>query len=75
MNMRRWWPYFAIGGAAVMVLIAYPAYFNWWDHKNCRDSGGPWNETRDQCVEPDNARFESSGSSTFEDDNQAQDKH
>jgi hypothetical protein len=70
MNMRKWWPWLVIGGTVVVVLTGYPAYFNWWDHKSCRESGGHWNETQDACIEPKNARFEASGSSTYEDDNQ-----
>jgi len=40
---------------AVLVVLAgvgYPVYFNWWDHHNCTESGGSWNEADDKCVEP-----------------------
>ena len=70
MNMRKWWPYLAIGGTGLLVIFGYPAYFDWWDHKNCRESGGNWNEAQGACIEPANARFESSGSPMHEDDNQ-----
>jgi hypothetical protein len=71
-NFRPW-----VWFAAVVVVagaVGYPYYFDWWDHKNCRDSGGTWNEAQGACIEPKNARFEASGSPHFEDDNQAGDK-
>jgi hypothetical protein len=75
MNMRKWWPYIAIGGAVVIVSIAYPAYFRWWDHRSCQDSGGHWNEASGECIEPRGADIpDTKGSSSFEDDNQAGEK-
>jgi len=75
MNKRKWWPYVVIGVAAVIVSVAYPVYFNWWDHKNCRDSGGRWNEAAGECVELRNTDIpNTSGSTPFEDDNQGGDK-
>jgi hypothetical protein len=75
MNMSRWWPYLAIGGVVLVLFIAYPLYFNWWDHKSCRDSGGTWNEAAGQCVEPRNADIpDTRGSPSFEDDNQGGDR-
>jgi hypothetical protein len=72
MNMRKWWPYVVIGLAAVIVSVAYPMYFKWWDHKSCQDSGGHWNEAAGKCVEPRNADIPATeGSTTYEDDNQA----
>ena len=44
--------------AALVVLVAgfvYPRYFDWWDHDNCAESGGTWDEAHDKCVEPRNA--------------------
>ena len=70
MNMRKWWPYLTIGGALVIVAVGYPAYFNWWDHKNCRESGGHWNEAAGECVEPRDADIpDTRGSPAHEDDN------
>jgi hypothetical protein len=57
-----------------VVAVAYPFYFNWWDHKNCRDGGGTWNEAQGKCMEPRNARFDSSGSATYEDDHSSGDQ-
>ena len=57
--------------AVIAGAVGYPYWFNYWDHKNCQESGGTWNEGQGKCVEPKNARFESSGSSKFEDDNQS----
>jgi hypothetical protein len=41
-----------VGVAVLAAAIGYPMYFNWWDHKNCSESGGTWNEARDECIEP-----------------------
>jgi hypothetical protein len=71
MKLSKWWPYVAIGSAAVIVSLAYPIYFNWWDHRSCHDSGGQWNESADECIEPEGANIpHSEGSATYEDDNQ-----
>jgi hypothetical protein len=45
----------ALGAVVLIAAVAYPMYFNWWDHHSCAQSGGSWNESRDECVEPDNA--------------------
>jgi len=72
MNMRKWWPYWTIGAAAVIVSIAYPVYFRYWDHRSCEDSGGRWNQAEHACIEPRNANIpDTEGSKTYEDDNQA----
>ena len=55
MNMRKWWPYWTIGVAAVIVSVAYPMYFRYWDHRSCVDSGGQWNQAERACIEPRNA--------------------
>jgi hypothetical protein len=71
MNMRKWWPYLTIGAAAVIVSVAYPVYFRWWDHRSCHDSGGEWNSAQHECIEPRNTNIPATeGSKTFEDDNQ-----
>jgi len=71
MNMRKWWPYWTIGAAAVIVSVAYPMYFRYWDHRSCVDSGGQWNQAERACIEPRNADIpDTSGSKTMEDDNQ-----
>jgi hypothetical protein len=75
MNMRKWWPYLAIGSAAVIVSVAYPLYFNWWDQKSCHDSGGNWNEAAGKCIEPRNTNIpDTEGSAAYEDDNQGGDR-
>jgi hypothetical protein len=75
MNMSKWWPYLAIGGVIVICSLAFPAYFNWWDHRSCHDSGGHWNEAADQCIELPNADIpDTRGSPAHEDDNQGGDK-
>lgn len=72
MNMRKWWPWWTIGIAAVIVGTAYPMYFRWWDNKSCHESGGRWDEAQHACIEPRNADIpNTSGSTTMEDDNQS----
>lgn len=44
-----------VGGAVLIAAVGYPFYFNWWDHKNCQESGGFWDEAQDKCVEPSGA--------------------
>jgi hypothetical protein len=36
----------------VVAVFIYPRYFNWWDNKNCSESGGTWSEAQGECVEP-----------------------
>ena len=45
----------ALGAAVLIAAVGYPFYFNWWDHHNCTESGGFWDEKQDECVEPDHA--------------------
>ena len=46
---RRWGIVLAV--AVVLAGVGLPFYFNWWDHKNCSDSGGTWSAADDKCVE------------------------
>jgi hypothetical protein len=38
--------------ALLIAAVGYPYYFDWWDHKNCSESGGTWNEAQGECIEP-----------------------
>jgi hypothetical protein len=68
-RMKKWWPYLTIGIAAVVVSIAYPVYFRWWDHKSCQESGGQWSSQQRECIEPENTNIpDTQGSKTFEDE-------
>lgn len=55
MKKRDWTPWIIIGAALLVVAVGYPFYFNWWDRKNCNESGGGWNEAQGECIEPRNA--------------------
>jgi hypothetical protein len=55
MDKRRLKPWIIVGAAVLIAAVGYPFYFNWWDHKNCSESGGTWNEAQGECVEPRNA--------------------
>jgi hypothetical protein len=44
-----------VGGAVLIAAVGYPFYFDWWDHRSCRESGGFWDEAQDKCVEPEGA--------------------
>jgi hypothetical protein len=67
-NFKPW--VWAAAVAVVVALVGYPFYFNWWDHKNCQDSGGNWNEAAGKCVEPPHADIPGTeGSPQFESDN------
>jgi hypothetical protein len=51
MSKRR--VYLALAALVVIVgAFVYPRYFNWWDNKNCSESGGTWVEAQGECVEP-----------------------
>ncbi len=52
MTNRKFKPWIIIGIAVLIAAVGYPFYFNWWDHKNCRESGGQWNESQGECIEP-----------------------
>jgi hypothetical protein len=52
MNMRKGKLWIVLGAAVILAAVGYPFYFNWWDHKNCQESGGTWNEAQGKCVEP-----------------------
>ena len=70
-RMSRWWPYLTIGIAAVVVSVAYPAYFRWWDHKSCHDSGGEWSSQQHECIEPRNTDIPGTrGAKALADDDQ-----
>jgi hypothetical protein len=51
-SKRKVW--ITIAGAALAMTLAwgYAAYFNWWDVSQCAQSGGNWDEARDECIEP-----------------------
>ena len=55
MDTRKLKPWIIIGAAVLIAAVVYPIYFNWWDHKNCSESGGTWNEAQGECIEPRNA--------------------
>jgi hypothetical protein len=55
MEKRRLKPFVIVGAAVLIAAVGYPFYFSWWDHRNCSESGGTWNEQLDECVEPRNA--------------------
>ena len=55
-NFKAW--VWAAAVAVVLAIVGYPFYFNWWDHKNCQESGGTWNEAQGECVEPRGAKFD-----------------
>jgi len=75
MDMRKWWPYLVVAGVVVIAGAAFPLYSSWWDHKNCRESGGNWNESAGECIELPNADIpDTRGSAAHEDDNQGGDK-
>jgi hypothetical protein len=46
--------YLGLAAIVVIVALAYPHYFRWWDGRSCRESGGSWSETQDKCIEPRN---------------------
>ena len=55
MDKSRLKPWIIVGAAVLIAAVGYPFYFNWWDHRNCSESGGTWNEAQNECVEPRNA--------------------
>jgi hypothetical protein len=56
-NRRRLKPWIIVGTAVIIAAVAYPFYFDWWDHRTCQESGGTWNEARGECVEPRGAEI------------------
>jgi hypothetical protein len=57
MNNRKFKPWIIIAAAITIAAVAYPFYFNWWDHKNCSESGGIWDEAQGKCIEPRGAHI------------------
>jgi hypothetical protein len=59
--------YIALAVVVALVALLYPHYFNWWDHRNCTESGGTWNEAQDKCVEPRGADIPDTKPSVYDD--------
>jgi hypothetical protein len=57
MDKRKLKPWIIVGTAVIIAAIAYPFYFDWWDHRTCQESGGTWNDARNECVEPRGAEI------------------
>lgn len=56
----------ALGAAVLLAAVAYPVYFNWWDHHSCSESGGFWDEAQDKCIEPDHADIPNTSESALD---------
>lgn len=54
---RNWTPWIIMVAAIIIAAVGYPYYFTWWDHKNCAESGGTFNEARGECIEPRNTNI------------------